>query len=213
MYDVGDVLPIEGIPSGTNLMIGGPPLSGKAEIGRTIVEHGLRRDDGAIVISTRDDATRLLDQSTVLSDAVSNGHAGVIDCVTQERGESVRDREWVRYVSSPGDVTEIGIRTAGFFTALSERGRGSIRGGLLSLPTMLMYTEPRRLFRFLHVFTGKVQSGGHLGLAFTELGDKETFERFAPLFDGMIQTRLTEDYERELRVVGVESSPTKWMPY
>ncbi|WP_188977967.1 DUF7504 family protein [Halocalculus aciditolerans] len=213
MYDVGDVLPVDAIQPGTNLMIGGPPMSGKAELGRTLVEDGLAAGDGAVVISTRDDATRLLDDSPAIADGVANGHAGVIDCVTRERGEAARDRGWIRYVSSPGDVTEIGIRTAGFFTALAENDRDTIRGGLLSIPTMLMYTDPRRLFRFLHVFTGKVQSGGHLGIALTELGDRETFERFAPLFDGMIQTRLTDDYERQLRVVGVDPSPTDWVPY
>lgn len=212
-YDVGDILPVDAVPAGTNLMVGGPPMTGKLSLALSLVESGCRREEGALVVSTRDGADRLLSRSEPLADAVSEGRAGVVDCVTRERGEDVRDSQWVRYASSPGDVTEIGIRTAGVFQALSEHDVERVRSGLVSIPTMLMYTEPRRVFRFLHVYTGRVQSAGMLGVALTELGDQETFERFAPLFDGMIQTRLNDADERELRLVGVESSPTAWVSY
>ncbi|GAD53191.1 hypothetical protein MBEHAL_1951 [Halarchaeum acidiphilum MH1-52-1] len=212
-YDVGDTLPVDEIPAGTNLMIGGPPLTGKLDIAVSLIEGGCRRDEGAIAVSTRDSADRLLSRSEPLADAVSEGRAGIVDCVTRERGGDVRDARGVRYVSSPGDITEIGIRTAGVLQRLGERDIDDIRAGLVSIPTMLMYTEPRRLFRFLHVYTGRVQARGMLGLALTELGDRETFERFAPLFDGMVQTRATDASERELRVVGVADGPTEWIGY
>ncbi|WP_435096932.1 RAD55 family ATPase [Halarchaeum sp. P4] len=212
-YDVGDVLPVDSVPAGTNLMVGGPPLTGKVDLALSLVEDGCLCDEGALVVSTRDSADRLLSRSTPLNAAVSEGRAGVVDCVTRERGEDVRDSQWVRYASSPGDVTDIGIRTAGVFSALAERDVERVRSGLVSIPTMLMYAEPRRVFRFLHVYTGRIQSGGMFGVAVTELGDKEAFKKFAPLFDGMVQTRTNEADERELRVVGVESSPTEWVSY
>lgn len=110
-------------------------------------------------------------------------------------------------------MTEIGIRSAGLFQALDEQAVERVRSGFVSIPTMLMYTEPRRLFRFLHVYTGRIQSAGQLGFALIELGDRESFDRFAPLFDGMVQTRTNEGGERQLRVVGVTSSPTEWVSY
>jgi len=212
-YDVSNSLPIDEIPAGTNLMIGGPPMTGKRDLALSLVESGCRRGEGALVVTMRDDVERLLDKSAPLADAVAEGRAGVVDCVTRERGEDVRDKRWIRYASSPGDVTDIGIRSAGLFQALNEEGVERVRSGFVSIPTMLMYTEPRRLFRFLHVYTGRIQSAGQLGFALIELGDREAFDRFAPLFDGMVQTRTNDDGERQLRVVGVTSSPTEWIPY
>ncbi|MFB6079044.1 MAG: RAD55 family ATPase [Halarchaeum sp.] len=212
-YDVGDVLPVESVPAGTNLLIGGPPMTGKAALALSLIADGCPRDEGAVVVTTRDDADRLLARTTALADAVAEGRAGIVDCVTRERGDDPRETTWKRYVSSPGDVTDVGIRTAGLLHALDERGVERVRAGFVSLSTMLMYVEPRRLFRFLHVYTGRVQAGDLLGLGVMQLGDREAFDTFAPLFDGMVQTRLNDGDDRELRVVGVVDSPTDWVRY
>jgi len=212
-YDVGDVLPVDSVPAGTNLLIGGPPMTGKAALALSLISDGCPRDEGAVVVTTRDDADRLLSRTTALADAVAEGRAGIVDCVTRGRGDDPRETAWKRYVSSPGDVTDVGIRTAGLLRALDERGVERVRAGLVSLSTMLMYVEPRRLFRFLHVYTGRVQAGDLLGLGVMQLGDREAFDTFAPLFDGMVQTRLNDRDERELRVVGVVDSPTDWVRY
>ncbi|MGB9988004.1 RAD55 family ATPase [Salarchaeum japonicum] len=212
MFDVGSVLPVEEVPEGTNLLVGGPAMSRKRELARSLVERGLSAGEGAVVVTTRDSADRLLDVSQPIRTATAEGRAGVIDCVTRERGGDYRERENVRYVSSPGDLTDIGIRAAGFFKRFSEEDR-PVRFGMASLSTMLMYADTRRVFRFMNVLTGRIQQHGWFGATVLETDDRTAFDTFAPLFDGMVQTRHNEDAGRvEVRVLGLAGAPTDWQP-
>ncbi|GAA0658988.1 RAD55 family ATPase [Salarchaeum japonicum] len=210
MFDVGSALPIDGVPEGTNLLIGGPAMTRKREIARSLVESGISRGEGAVVVTTRDSADRLLDLSPPIRTATIEGRAGVIDCVTRERGGDYQERENIRYVSSPGDLTDIGIRAAGFFKQFSDEDR-PVRFGLASLSTMLMYADTRRVFRFMNVLTGRVQQHGWFGATVLETDGKSAFDTFAPLFDGMVQTRFAEEGSGiEVRVLGLEGTPTEW---
>ncbi|MFC7199864.1 RAD55 family ATPase [Halospeciosus flavus] len=212
MYDVSDTLPVETIPPGTNLLVAGPPMSGKEQIAMDILERGCERGEGALVVTCRDSANRLLSRSPPLADAVSERRAGIVDCVTRQRGEDVRETESIRYVASPSDVTDIGIRLTGLLQSLSGRSLPGVRSSLVSIPTLLMYADTRRVFRFLHVLNGRIQSQNYLGLGLVELSDRDTFDKFAPLYDGMVQIR-EEGGRRELRVVGLGDGPSEWSEY
>jgi len=211
MYDVGSALPIDGVPEGTNLLIGGPAMSRKREIAREILGTGLQQGESAVFVTTRDSADRVLATSPDIRQAVAEQRAGIVDCVTRERGDNYREREGVRYVSSPGDITDIGIRATGFFSRFDEAGQ-RVRFEVSSLSTMLMYADTRRVFRFMNVLTGRVQQHDWLGLAVMETSDRQAFDTFAPLFDGMVQTRHEDSGELSVRVLGLGRGPTDWQP-
>lgn len=212
MFDVGSVLPIDGVPPGTNLLVGGPAMSRKREIARRLVAEGLEAGECGVGVSTRDSADRLLADSAALERAVAEGRAGIVDSVTRERGGSYRESKYVRYVASPGDITDIGIRTTGFFEEFDRR-ETPVRTSVVSISTMLMYVDLRRVFRFMNVITGRVQQHDWLGAAVLETEDRTAFDTFAPLFDGMVQTRVDDDSGNvELRVLGLEDASTAWIP-
>lgn len=71
---------------------------------------------------------------------------------------------------------------------------------LHSLSTLLMYADLQTVFRFLHVFTGRIQSVGGLGV-FTidaDAHDDRTMNTIKQLFDGIITTH--EDAPPDIRI-------------
>ncbi|MFB6072373.1 MAG: RAD55 family ATPase [Halobacterium sp.] len=210
-YDVGDHLPVEEIPAGRNLLVAGPALTGKRELAFSLVEDGCERGEGGIVVGTRDSTKSIRERAPHLWTAVKQGRAGIVDCVTRQRGEPVRDQDLVKYVGSPGDVTDVGIRLGGIFQRL-ESSCDRVRVNVSTVSTMLMYADTRRVYRFLHVFAGHVERLGWLGLGVLDTSNKDAFDQLAPLYDGMVQTRSTDD-GTELRVVGLGQGRTDWVPY
>jgi hypothetical protein len=63
-----------------------------------------------------------------------------------------------------------------------------------------MYSDLQTVFRFLHVFTGRVQSVDGLGLFAIDdsAHDERTMNTLKQLFDGIVRTR--EDGPPEIRI-------------
>jgi len=210
-YDVGDQLPVETVPEGTNLLVAGPPLTHKRELARSLLASGCERGEGAAVVGTRDSVKGIRKRAPAVWDAVEAGRGGIVDCVTRQSGETPEDAELVKYVPSPGDVTEIGIRLGGIFQHLERRGVRT-RFAVSTVSTMLMYADVRRVFRFLHVYAGHVERLGWLGVGVLDTSNRDAFDRLAPLYDAMVQTRRS-DGGTEVRVVGLGRGRTDWTSY
>ncbi|WP_232701499.1 RAD55 family ATPase [Halobacterium wangiae] len=210
-YDVADHLPVDEIAAGTNLLVAGPPLTGKRELALEVLDGGCERGEGGIVVGTRDSTKSIRKRAPNVWTAVKQNRGGIVDCVTRQRGESTRDQDLVKYVGSPGDITDIGIRLGGIFQAL-ESNCEQARMNVSTISTMLMYADTRRVYRFLHVFAGHVERLDWLGFGVLDTSSREAFDVLAPLYDGLIQTRATDD-GTELRVVGLGQGRTAWVPY
>lgn len=53
-YGVGDELPVETVPEGANLLVAGPPLTGKRQLAQSLLADGCECGEGAVVVGTRD---------------------------------------------------------------------------------------------------------------------------------------------------------------
>lgn len=210
-YDVADRLPVDGVDPGTNLLVAGPPLTGKRKLGMSLLEAGCERDEGAVVVGTRDSVRSIMRSAPAVWNAVDRGLGGIVDCVTRQGGAAVTDEERVKYVASPGDVTDIGIRLGGIFQDLEERCERT-RMNVSTVSTMLMYADARRVYRFLHVFTSHVERLDWLGVGVLDANNRDALNTIAPLYDGMVQTRTTDE-GAELRVVGLGEGRTDWVAY
>lgn len=94
----------------------------------------------------------------------------------------------VRTVSSPGNLTSIGIKASQY---LAEWEATENRTVICfdSLTTLLQYADVQRVFRFLHVITGRVRSTGsdaHYHVDPTA-HDPRTLNTLKTLFDGMAE--------------------------
>ena len=202
MYDLRPHLDAE-VKPGTNILITGPPLSGKRSVCLDVLSAGASDGEGAIVVSTQDGAERVLGafEERNLLDG-ERPPLAVIDCVSRQQGvNELFDDDRVGYTSSPVDLTGIGIQFSEFLqTFYADRGVERNRVLLHSLSTLLMYADLQTVFRFLHVFTGRVQSVGGLGLYTIDstAHDDQAMNTVRQLFDGIVTTR--EDGEPSVRL-------------
>jgi len=76
-----------------------------------------------------------------------------------------------------------------------------------------MYSNLQTVFRFLHVFTGRVQSADALGIFVIDstAHDQQTMSTLKQLFDGQVELREADGSGSEIRVRGV-GTQTDWKP-
>jgi KaiC/GvpD/RAD55 family RecA-like ATPase len=200
MYDLEPSLDAS-VEPGTNLLVSGPPLTGKRALALDLLAEGTRRGEGAIVVTTKDSAERVLGQYEKRV-AYETEPVAVVDCVTRQQGVGdATETELVKYASSPVDMTGIGIKLSEVLQAFTaERGIERNRILVHSLSTLLMYSNLQTVFRFLHVFTGRIQSVGALGLFAIDstAHDDQTMNTLKQLFDGVVTT--AEDEPPTLRM-------------
>lgn len=190
---------------GTNVLVSGPAMSGKQRFGLETLAAGSRHGDGAIVVSTKDTGSRVLDRYAEISD--EDSPIGVIDCVTQQQGIEPAEDDRILYAASPVDMTGIGISFSKLLESFySDHDRKRNRVLLSSLSTLLMYADLQTVFRFLHVFTGRVQSANALGLFCLDSSahDDQTMNTLKQLFDG--QLTLSPEEPPSLQLSGQSSS-------
>ena len=202
MYDLGPDLDSE-VQPGTNILVSGPPMSGKRSLCLDILASGTQKGEGSIIVTTKDGADRVLrdfESRTPYEDRP----VAIVDCVTRQQGVGdARDDDRIKYTSSPVDMTGIGIKLSEFLQAFYQnRGIEKNRVMLHSLSTLLMYADLQTVFRFLHVFTGRIQSVDGLGVFAIDdsAHDDQTMNTLKQLFDGIVTTQ--EDGPPSVRLAG-----------
>lgn len=189
MYDLGTELDGETVAPGTNILVSGPPLTGKRRLAREILQHGIDTGEGAIVITTRDSGDRVT--SSFEFDAETHSSpVGVVDCVTEHMGRSTTDTLTVKYAASPVDMSGIGIGFSNFIEYFyGELGREQNRVMIDSLTTLLIYSTLQTVFEFMHAITSRVDDVDAIGIHVIEstAHDEETLHTLSQLFDGTIE--------------------------
>ena len=202
MYDLGPDLDSE-VQPGTNILVSGPPMSGKRSLCLDILASGTEKDEGAIIVTTKDGADRVL-RDFASRTPYDDRPVAIVDCVTRQQGVGeARDDDRIKYTSSPVDMTGIGIKLSEFLQAFYQnRGIEENRVMLHSLSTLLMYADLQTVFRFLHVFTGRIQSVDGLGVFAIDdsAHDDQTMNTLKQLFDGIVTTQ--EDGPASVRLAG-----------
>lgn len=186
MYELGPRFDELAVEPGTNLLVTGPPLTGKRHLATEILATGARSDDGTIIVSARDSAERVRAE---LPETMTTGPVGIVDAVTQHLGQTVEDDKRTKYTSSPQNITAIGVKFSELIESFyTERTIEQNRVLVDSLTTLLLYANLQTVFRFTHVFTSRIESVNAIGLYTIEstAHDDETLNTMAQLFDGRI---------------------------
>ena len=206
MYDLGPEFGDATVDPGTNILIAGPPLSGKRRLAVDALERGSSDGDGVIVVTTRDNSQRVIDDFRTILDDPQSTDLGIVDCVTKHQGQNVRDSDMIKYASSPVDMTGIGIKFSEFVEEF-YKNRGIERNRVMfdSLSTLLMYSNLQTVFRFMHVFTSRIENADAVGIYTIEstAHDEEAMNTLKQLFDGIVYT--DEDRTVTLQLPGVET--------
>lgn len=202
MYTLAGPLADVEVDPGSNLLLLGPAMSGKQRLALEILADGASAGEGSIIVSNTDAADRLLQRfEELLGSDPESIPLGIIDCVSKQQGfDDVGDTARIKYAASPAAMTDIGVGLSEFLERFhGDRGLDRSRVMLDSVSTLLMYAEVQSIFRFLHVFTGRVQQVGGLGIYLMDPSahDERTLNTLKGLFDGVIK-RPEADADFEL---------------
>jgi KaiC/GvpD/RAD55 family RecA-like ATPase len=207
---------IGGIKKGSNIMLIGPPMCGKETVLYSIMYYGAAKNENAVItVTTRESATHILEWFKEQKLTLPLSRIGIVDCVTKTLGGASVENENVKIASSPVDLTGIGVKISQFFEEFfMKKNIKKTQLHINSLSTILMYSNIQTVFRFLHVFTGRIKSAGSLGIYVIESGmhDEQAISTLKQLFDGMIEIKAEND-TYFIRVVGLSPKPTNWFEY
>lgn len=205
-YDVDGVLPkLTAVPRGTSILVAGPAMTGKTELVADLLGRGLELEEHALVV-TPDEGTQRIQSRFPAADGLN-----VVDC--SGTGESFDDSAAVKYVSSPGDLTGIGIGIAKCTQSIGDRASDGVRIAVLSLSTVLRYTDIDALFNFVHVLTGRIEATGYLGVFTIDptVHDEKTVNTVKAQVDGLVELREADGGGREARVSGFPDVSGEWI--
>lgn len=213
-YDLCDAVPAGGltaVPGGTNLLVAGPSMLGTDRIAMDILARGVRLGEHAVIVTPDRPADRVLSQYEEL--ARPDGPVlQIVDCSAASDSGWAGDGERVKDVSSPGNLTDIGVGLTKATGAIGDGAAAGVRISLLSLSTFLQYTDFDRVFKFVHVLTGRFAAAGYLCVATidTAAQDDRTLNKIKAQFDGVVQLREAQDGTREARALGFPEVTTAW---
>jgi KaiC/GvpD/RAD55 family RecA-like ATPase len=207
---------IEGIRKGSNILMIGPPMSQKEIILYNIMYHGAAVNENAVVIvTTHESGAQILDWLKENKSVFPLSGIGIIDCITKTIGGDAVENENIKMAGSPLDLTGIGVRISQFFEDfLYKKDFKRIQLHINSLSTLLMYSNINTVFRFIHVFTGRIKAAGTLGIFLMDSGmhDQQAIATLKPLFDGVIEIKTEKDVNY-IRIFGLSAKPTPWFEY
>lgn len=196
------------VPEGTNLLVADTSMSGEAGFVAEVVSEGVENGEGTVYVTTDDTAEECLGRY----DAAGTDRFGVVDCVTGSH-ETEEPHEMVEFADSPSDMTGIGVKVSSLLKEFrEERGIERNRVFLDSVSTLLMYSDLETVFRFLHVFTGRIRSIDALGVFVIDpdMHDEKEYSTMRQLFDGVVEVEEDDEGTR-VRVVGLTDEPTDWV--
>jgi KaiC/GvpD/RAD55 family RecA-like ATPase len=178
--------------------------------------HGAAINENAVItVTTRESAHHILEWFKENKLNLPLDRIGIIDCVSKTLGGAIKEDENIRIASSPVDLTGIGVKISYFFEIfITKKNIQKNQLHMNSISTILMYSNIQTVFRFLHVFTGRIKSTGSLGIYLIESGmhDEQAIVTLKQLFDGIIEI-ISENDKNFIRVVGLSSKPTPWFEY
>lgn len=215
-YDIGGILPagmMTSVPAGTSLLISGPAMIGKRELAIRLLAAGHEEGHGILCVTTSDNAASVVSDLERLVPSVDREHIGIVDCSGSEHRQKIEAIATER-VSSPGDLTGISIGTAKLLQRFSAHDIAAVRHGLVSVSTLLQYLTLDTVFKFLHIYTSRIDDTHGLGVFTVDdtSHDPQTINTIAGEFDCVLELQETDAGEREIRMKGFPDASRTWFP-
>jgi KaiC/GvpD/RAD55 family RecA-like ATPase len=202
---------------GSNILLIGPPMSGKKIILNHIMYYNASMNNNAVItVNTYEPGTRILEWFAENKLPLPESRIGIVDCITKMAGyDAANDNDIIKMANSPLDLTLIGVKIGQLLDKfILIKHIHNVQLNINSLSTLLMYSNIKTVFKFLHVFTGRIKAAGGIGIYILESGVHDVLAVAAlnQLFDGMIEVKSEND-RNFIRVRGLLQKPTQWLEY
>lgn len=213
-YTFSDGIPIAPIDPGSTVFVAGPALSGATDLATTMVADGCLTGDGTLFISTNTTSERLLDGCQQSHPQFDETRAGIIDCCGQDAGRSASGAQ-VKHISTQSDLTGIGMKFSALYESLYMESGGPVRAGLVTLSSLSMFNDLRKLFQFIQTLSARIESAGGLAVFAVDptTHDTKTINTLTQVADGRIDVRDSDDGDGELESHGLSGQSEGWQSF
>ncbi|WP_458210534.1 DUF7504 family protein [Haladaptatus sp. NG-SE-30] len=159
-------------------------------------------DENVLLVTTKKSPNKQLFRWKNSIDASPNqvgiislgGHVRSVSSTSNENSSSLSASPPTIETVAPDDLTGVGIKIMEFITQWEKEQPESSRLQLVicfdSLTTLLQYSDVQRVFRFLHVLTGRIEAKGGVAHYHLEADahDSKTLATLNVLFDSVVDT-------------------------
>jgi len=200
-------LPLADVDAGTNILVTGPVLGGVRDLVlRMLVRR--RPDEGVLFLAADTSGPETLRAYESVGGTVDPTRVGVVDC-TEEGADDPGNN--IHSVSSPSDLTGVGIEFSSLYESLHANGARQVRTAVYTLSPFILYASTKPVYRFLHTLTGRIRAADGLGVCAIDPDtvERETFSSLAQAFDARLELR-NEDSEVAIRTRGLPDQPEGW---
>lgn len=212
-----------GLRAATNILLLAPPLSYAELLACRIASP--QPGEWAVAISTDERASDVI--GSFRRFGAARNRVGIIDAVTKSSVPTLRDTAMAKFVTSPLDLTSMGIKFSRMVEDMWKEAVVAeppgpmpppIRFCLHSVSTLLMYSQLEVTYRFLHVITNRVKKLEGIGIYTlnSESFDARTVSTIKQLMNTVIEVRVEDGggtVKRDFRITGIRGRTTPWIRY
>ncbi len=206
-----DSLLYGGLPPQCNIVLRGPPFSGKFLIANNFIAQSIRDGVPVIVLSADKDIGQMKAILSHIVDGVEESEKSGMLKFIDAYSRSIQAQVGSQYALQvdQGNISAL-IKSVDAVTSEIKGRHGTYRLLFTSLTTFITQMEEKIFLRFLQQFSQKRKAEGALSIYILEDGlfDDRIYEAVSYLMDGQIQLRktFTESY---LRVEGLGKARTR----
>lgn len=189
-------MPFLNLPENSASILVGPPLSGKKQLLYNYMLEGLKNKEPVLFIST-DTSPEEIKKDLVKNKIFYGPFVNIlrfVDCYSQQAGNNVQDTNDTIRISGPLALNEISIAISKIeaeFYRINPKHRIIFD----SLSTLLMYSNPQMMGRFLQVMIAKIKRAGGSILFTLEQGmhKKQDIITIEHLMNAIIHIKYEKD--------------------
>jgi len=201
-----DDLLLGGVPFGANILVYGPPFTGKEVLISVFVAEGLKKGVPAIWILTEKSPKEIREEMQFVVSGYEEyeklGLVRYVDAYSRSMGDETQDQH-TEYVESPTDYESIQKAIENAAKALKEKHE-YYRVAFRSISTLIAYLDPATAFRFLSPVVGRRKRDRSVAMYTIEKGvhGEQEIQMIGSLMDGMIEFKV-ENLNTFLSVRGI----------
>ena len=201
-----DDLLLGGIPFGANILIYGPPFTGKEVMMSVFMAEGLKKGIPAMWILTEKTPKEIREEMQFVVSGYEEyerrGLVRYVDAYSRSMGDESQD-PYTDYIESPTDYESIQKAVETVAKKFKEKHE-YYRVGFRSISTLIAYLDPGTAFRFLSPVVGRRKRDRAVAMYTIEKGvhGEQEIQMIGSLMDGMIEFKV-ENLNTFLAVRGI----------